>query len=255
MASIDERFEANVNRTGEHHLWCGYVAPDGTAQIRVNGRLTTARRLAWRLTYGPLPHGVNVAGCVDEPRCVRVEHLAVGRRPRPTVAAPPRRRALRGAGSVQESRPGVWKVTIATVSGRRVRTIHGTRADAHIALDKLHEENNGPIASVNALTARYLAHASVSGRAPNTIRRYRELWRDWLAPTLGATRPHELHPAQIEATLTPMADHGLSASSVRQAASLLARAYGWAEDAGLANYNPALASRLPNGGRITIRRR
>lgn len=52
-----------------------------------------------------------------------------------------------------------------------------------------------------------------------------------------------------------MADHGLSTSSIRQAASLLARAYRWAQDTGLANYKPALASRLPNGARITIRRR
>jgi hypothetical protein len=255
VASIRERFEANVDRSGEHHLWCGYIAPDGTAQIRVNGRLTTARRVAWELTRGPLPHGVKVAGCVDEPRCVRVEHLAIGRRPSPTAAAPPRRRALRGAGSVQETRPGVWKVTIATANGRRARTVHGTRSDAQTALDKLHDDNDGPVASLNALTARYLAHAAASGRAPNTVRRSRELWRNWLAPTLGATRPHELHPAQVEATLTEMADQGLSASSVRQAASLLAHAYGWAEDAGLANHNPALVSRLPNGGRITIRRR
>jgi hypothetical protein len=52
-----------------------------------------------------------------------------------------------------------------------------------------------------------------------------------------------------------MADHGLSASSIRQAASLIAHTYRWAEDTGLANYNPALASRLPNGARITIRHR
>jgi site-specific recombinase XerD len=149
----------------------------------------------------------------------------------------------------------VWKVTIATGGGRRARTIHGTRADAQTALDTLHDDNDGPVASLNALTARYLAHTTASGRAPNTIRRYRELWRNWLAPTLGATRPHELHPAQIEATLTAMADHGQSASSIRQAASLLARAFDWAQSGGLANYNPALASRLPNGARITIRHR
>ena len=255
MASISERFEANVDRSGEHHLWCGYVAPDGTAQIRVNGRLTTARRVAWELAHGPLARGVNVASCIDATRCVRVEHLAVGRRRRPTPAPLPRRRALRGAGSVQEIRPGVWKVTIATANGRRARTIHGTHADAFTALDNLHEENDGPVASLNALAARYLAHTSASGRAPNTIRRYRELWQDWLAPTLGATRPDELQPAQIETTLAAMSDHGLSASSTRQAASLLARTYRWAQDAGLANYNPTLAARLPNGTRITIRRR
>jgi hypothetical protein len=254
VASIIERFEANVDRNGEHHLWRGYIAPDGTAQMRVNGRLTTARRVAWELAHGPLAHGVNVAGCVDESRCVRVEHLAVGRRSRPPAAAPRRRRALRGTGSVQEIRPGVWKVTIATAGGRRARTIHGTSADAQTALDALHDENDGPVASLNALTTRYLAHAAAS-RSPNTIRRYRELWRDWLAPALGSARPHELHPAQIDATLAAMSDHGLSASSIRQAASMLARAYRWAEDTGLANYNPALDSRLPDGARITIRRR
>jgi hypothetical protein len=254
VGSINERFEANVDRTGEHHLWCGYVAPDGTAQIRINGRLTTARRLAWELAHGPLPRGVNVAGCTDEPRCVRVEHLHAGRRARARDERRPQPRA-RGTGSLQQIRPGVWKVSVATATGRHSRTIHGTRADADSALATLHDEAVGPAASLNALAARFFAHTETIGRTPHTVRRYRQLWRDWLAPSLGSTQPNDLHPAQIEATLAAMANAGQSASSVRQSATVIASLCRWAQDTGLANYNPALAARLPDGHSITTRRR
>ena len=35
--TVAERFESKVDRTGEHHVWTGTKARDGTGQIRVNG--------------------------------------------------------------------------------------------------------------------------------------------------------------------------------------------------------------------------
>jgi site-specific recombinase XerC len=156
---------------------------------------------------------------------------------------------------LQQIRPGVWKVSIATPTGRQSRTVHGTRADADGALAKLHDDVVGPAASLNALAARFLAHTEESGRTPHTVRRYRQLWRDWLAPSLASTHPNVLHPAQVEATLAATANAGQSASSVRQAATVISSLCRWAQDTGLANYNPALAARLPDGHRITTRRR
>jgi len=45
-----ERFERYVDRTGDHHQWTGSInRARGTGQIRVDGKLTTAHRLAWEL--------------------------------------------------------------------------------------------------------------------------------------------------------------------------------------------------------------
>ena len=45
MVSLAERFESMVDRSGEHHLWLGFVAADGAPQMRVGSKLTTARRV------------------------------------------------------------------------------------------------------------------------------------------------------------------------------------------------------------------
>jgi hypothetical protein len=38
MASLGERFEAKVDRTGEHHLWLGSKKADGTGSSRSMAR-------------------------------------------------------------------------------------------------------------------------------------------------------------------------------------------------------------------------
>src|SRR5580704_2318763 len=85
MSELAERFEALVDRSGEHHLWLGAVDVHQTPQMRVDGTLTTARRIAWALTHGPLRHGARIAACPDHARCVRAEHLHLGPRPRPAT--------------------------------------------------------------------------------------------------------------------------------------------------------------------------
>jgi hypothetical protein len=54
MASLADRFEANVDCSGEHHLWQGSKKTDGTGKLKVGGRTTTAPRVAWELAYGPV---------------------------------------------------------------------------------------------------------------------------------------------------------------------------------------------------------
>lgn len=74
---IAERFEAKVDRSGEHHLWTGARLADGSGAIKVDGKLTTAKRVAWELEYGPLSARAQVVSCPVEPSCVRVDHLSV----------------------------------------------------------------------------------------------------------------------------------------------------------------------------------
>ena len=77
MATLSQRFEALVDSTGFHHHWIGATDKSGVPQMRVDGRLTTARRVAWELHHGPLPLRTRVVACPDDPRCVRVEHLDI----------------------------------------------------------------------------------------------------------------------------------------------------------------------------------
>ena len=112
---VQHRFDALVARNGEHHLWTGATNPArGTGRMKVNGRQMTAHRLAWELAHGPLPASVKVLPCPDVPACVRVDHLRVnpavqaGQANRPT---PRRGHGRRGGGSMQQRRPGVWKLT------------------------------------------------------------------------------------------------------------------------------------------------
>src|SRR5919108_3254896 len=121
MGSLADRLTAKTEIVGRHHRWVGATGADGTPQVRIGGRLTTVRRVVWEQANGPLPRGVTVAACPDEPRCVRLEHLILGRKRRSVANAPapiPRRRNRRGSGSMLKIRPEVWELAV-SASGTR----------------------------------------------------------------------------------------------------------------------------------------
>lgn len=79
MSSLQERFEAKVDRSGNHHIWTGSKRSDGTGHIKINGRPVASRRVAWEVANGALPPDAQVKSCPDNKACVRVDHLsAVG---------------------------------------------------------------------------------------------------------------------------------------------------------------------------------
>jgi hypothetical protein len=57
MASVAERFESKVDRSGDHHLWTGSKKPDGTGKMEIACKQVTARRVAWQLGHGTPPAG------------------------------------------------------------------------------------------------------------------------------------------------------------------------------------------------------
>jgi hypothetical protein len=211
MPPLEARFDAKVDRSGEHHLWTGAHDAGGIGQLRVGGKLTTARRVAWELVHGPLPPDSRLSGCPDEPRCVRVEHLALSG----SAGRATQRRDPRGRGSKREIRPGVWKLTVyagRNESGnhRRVsRTIHGTEAQANHALRRFAAEVRDPVDPVTStapwtlteLVARYLGYLEHSDRSPETIRRYRGLLSAWIGPALGTVAPADVAPGDVDELL------------------------------------------------------
>jgi hypothetical protein len=52
MPTLAARFEAKVDRSGEHHLWTGGRYANGSGLMKANGKPTTARRIAWELANG-----------------------------------------------------------------------------------------------------------------------------------------------------------------------------------------------------------
>jgi hypothetical protein len=102
VTNLADRFEAKVDRSGEHHVWLGSKKADGTGTFKVDGKVVTAQRMAWELANGPLAEGDGVKPCADTKSCVRVDHLSLrpGAAPRcvSTASLPTtrqRRRAVR----------------------------------------------------------------------------------------------------------------------------------------------------------------
>jgi hypothetical protein len=175
-------------------------------------------------------------------------------------AAAPRKRARRGEGWIREIRPGVWKVTVSVRDAdsgarRRSRTLVGSREEAEGAAASLQAEAGGPVLTLDVLVRAYLSTLDAEGRSRPTLRRYWQLWRDWLAPAVGRVDPIDLRRGDVADALAAMAGAGQSMSSIRQAATILNGCYQWAVDTGRAGVNPIIGAPLPDRTRITGARR
>jgi hypothetical protein len=79
--TLEERFWAKVDKSGECWLWTAAVDGRGYGKIQTGTlakpKLEAAHRVAWRLTRGTEPTGFVLHHC-DTPRCVRPDHLFEG---------------------------------------------------------------------------------------------------------------------------------------------------------------------------------
>jgi HNH endonuclease len=85
--SPKQRFWAKVDKNGPliHPelgpcwIWTGVLHHTfGYGQFRLAGRMRSAHRVAWELTYGALPKSQKVCHRCDYRSCVRLDHLFVG---------------------------------------------------------------------------------------------------------------------------------------------------------------------------------
>lgn len=63
-------------------IWTGAKGPKGSGTMRINGKVTSPRRVSYYIHNGPIPNGRNVNPTCGNRLCINPEHLSVTNRKR-----------------------------------------------------------------------------------------------------------------------------------------------------------------------------
>jgi hypothetical protein len=75
LPTLDQRFWARVDKSGDCWLWTGAKNLDGYGVISSEGKPSLTHRVAYELQVGPIPRGQQIDHICHATSCVRAEHL------------------------------------------------------------------------------------------------------------------------------------------------------------------------------------
>ena len=81
MSTFEKRFWSKVDKSGGPDacwIWTGAKSVGGYGHVWQDGHLTNASRVAWTLTNGPIPEGIDVCHHCDTTSCANPAHLFLG---------------------------------------------------------------------------------------------------------------------------------------------------------------------------------
>ena len=137
---VELRFWDKVDKSGDCWEWTASRGTSGYGQIRANGRPVVAHRVAYELTHGAVPEGVELDHLCHNRGCVNPDHLRV-------VSHKENMENLRGAHTdsttgvrnVDRLPSGNYRVVVCHF-GKRYRSSHPTLEAAAAAAEALRAE-------------------------------------------------------------------------------------------------------------------
>ncbi len=99
--------------------WTGAVS-GGRPMMKFKGKTTTARRVAWEQTRGPIPEGCDVVATCSTPLCCAPAHLALTR----TKLSPDDVRHIRGSSLPARVLAAVYGVDSGNIYRIKRRELH-----------------------------------------------------------------------------------------------------------------------------------
>lgn len=75
---LEDRLWGKVDKSGDCWLWTGACDTHGYGHLGVGRKTVKACRVAYELTYGPIPKRLCILHKCDNPLCVRPVHLFLG---------------------------------------------------------------------------------------------------------------------------------------------------------------------------------
>lgn len=73
--TLEQRFWQKVTKTDDCWVWTAATGSNGYGHINIDGCMRLAHRVAWEMTNGPIPKGMDIDHRCANPLCVNPDHL------------------------------------------------------------------------------------------------------------------------------------------------------------------------------------